>query len=73
MYADVDIVAKPPIVELVNAHLNRSGVVFVESLPSPWLLGVWAATAFTLVRATGGLRDIYLMKGCGWVLRAASS
>ena len=39
VYADVDIVAKPPIVELVNAHLNRSGVVFVESLPSPWLLG----------------------------------
>ena len=38
VYADVDIVAKP-IVELVNAHLNRSGVVFVESLPSPWLLG----------------------------------
>ena len=42
VYADVDVVAKAPMAELVNslpADLNMSGVVFVESLPSPWLIG----------------------------------
>ena len=39
VYADVDVVAKPPMAELLNslpADLNMSGVVFVESLPSPY-------------------------------------
>jgi len=39
VYADVDVLAKPHMADLVNENLNRSGVVFVESLPSPWLIG----------------------------------
>jgi hypothetical protein len=39
VYADVDVVAKPHMADLVNENFNRSGVVFVESLPSPWLIG----------------------------------
>ena len=42
VYADVDVVAKPRMATLLNSlpdNLNRSGVVFVESLPSPWLIG----------------------------------
>jgi len=42
VYADVDVVAKPQMVELLNAYPNRSGIVFVESLPSPWLIGFFA-------------------------------
>ena len=40
--SQVDVVAKPPMAELLNslpADRNMSGVVFVESLPSPWLIG----------------------------------
>jgi hypothetical protein len=42
VYADVDVIAQPPMAELLNSlpvALNRSGVVFVESLPTPWLIG----------------------------------
>ena len=42
VYADKDVEAKPPMATLLNSlsrDLNRSGVVFVESLPSPWLVG----------------------------------
>merc|ERR1740130_520892 len=42
VYADVDVVAKPQIVELLNANPNRSGIVFVESMPTPWLIGFFA-------------------------------
>ena len=42
VYADVDVVAKPQMVELLNTYPNRSGIVFVESLPSPWLIGFFA-------------------------------
>ena len=39
VYADIDVVAEPAMAELLNSNMNRSGVVFVESLPSPWLIG----------------------------------
>ena len=42
VYADVDVVAKPQMVELLNANPNRSGIVFVESMPTPWLIGFFA-------------------------------
>ena len=42
VYADVDVVAKPQMVELLNDNPNRSGIVFVESMPTPWLIGFFA-------------------------------
>lgn len=36
IYADIDVVAEPAIVELITSEAARPGIIFVESFPVPW-------------------------------------
>ena len=52
VYADVDVVAKPQMVELLNANLNCSGIVFVEVGRTSRLIGFSRASLTDMVRAS---------------------